>query len=100
VLLNALRQPDGTVVVVATLDSPLLAAYAIDFYGAASCDRPGNGEGEAVVGSLQTVLTTAGAPFVFHSSAVLGASATVITATATRVNTGDTSEFSACVPIV
>ncbi|CAG0980913.1 hypothetical protein PHYC_01760 [Phycisphaerales bacterium] len=74
-------------------------AYGIEFFASAGCDASGFGEGAVFLGS--TVVTTDGlgnAPFDVHLSVQVAPGAAV-TATATRLSTGGTSEFSACVPV-
>ena len=83
-----------------TLDSTPQSAFDLDVYVSSSCDSRGSGEGEQVVGSLQ-VSTTASTivSFTFQSQSSTPLAGGVVTATATRTSSGDTSEFSACVPL-
>ncbi len=70
--------------------------YALDFYANTACDASGNGEGATYLGS--TTVTTNGAGNVtFQASMATSAPAgSSVTATATDIVLGDTSEFSAC----
>jgi hypothetical protein len=85
--------------VVGTLNSSPSSRFTIEFFASSGCDPSGYGEGQAFVGST-SVLTNASGNGAFD--ALLSASVPsgwVVTATATLEPTGDTSEFSTCVPI-
>ncbi len=77
-------------------DSSPSAQFSIDFFVSPSCDPSGFGEGAAFVGSM--LVTTDGAGHAAFSLTLPAAVAVgaAVTATATRLSTGDTSEFSAC----
>ncbi len=72
-----------------TLGSPGAVSYRIEVFANAECDPSGNGEGAKFLGSD----TITGGPWGIDALPVNG---TFITASATRVDTGDTSEFSDC----
>ena len=76
------------------LNSRPNTTYRIEYFGSASCDPSGHGEGQVLLGA-QTVTTdpegSATLPFIF------GGSGMFVTATATHSVTNDTSEFSECV---
>jgi hypothetical protein len=79
-----------------TLNSKPNKQYSLDFYANTSCDASGNGEGETYLGS-STVTTDGSGNATFQASVPGSAAAgSQITATATDVALGDTSEFSAC----
>jgi CSLREA domain-containing protein len=73
--------------------------YRLEFFSNPDCDPSGNGEGETFLGS--TTVTPLAGPLPF--SADLDTEVPVghvVTATATNVFTGNTSEFSACETVV
>ena len=82
-----------------TLDSSPSDQFTIEFFASPSCDPSGFGEGAAFVGS--TLATTDGAGHGTFSLTLPAAVAVgaVVTATATRLSTDDTSEFSACIAV-
>jgi hypothetical protein len=85
--------------VLGTLNSTPSSTFTIEFFASSDCDPSGFGEGQALLGST-TVLTNASGDGTFD--VLLSApvsSGWVVTASATHEPTGDTSEFSACVPI-
>jgi CSLREA domain-containing protein len=81
-----------------TLNSTASTQFRIEVFTNSSCDPSGNGEGKVFVGS--TNVTTDGACNGSFMLVVPNASLTgsVVTATATDPN-GNTSEFSACIPL-
>ena len=89
----------GSVDIVFSLDSRPSVPYRIEFFASRSCDASGFGQGERYLGAVG-VSTDAGcsASATAHLDACL-AGDYVITATATD-EAGNTSEFSACVPLV
>jgi hypothetical protein len=98
VLANATS--DGTTVTITgTLNSVPSETFTIEFFANQACDASGFGEGEFVLGSVKT-MTNASGDATFSAPLPLDrAGAAFATATATRDATGDTSEFSACIPI-
>ena len=89
----------STVMIQGTLDTSPSGQFTIEFFASPSCDPSGFGEGAVFLGS--TTVTTNGAGHATFSvtlpaNVAVGAKAT---ATATRLSTGDTSEFSACVAV-
>jgi len=93
---------DGsTVAVRGTLNSSPFAQFTLEFFASPSCDPSGFGEGAVFIGSA--VVTTDGAgrsSFALSLPAAGMVAGSTMTATATRVSTGDTSEFSACIAAV
>ena len=80
-----------------TLDSSPSQQFVIEFFASPSCDASGFGEGSVFLGSAVTVTDGTGrASFEVTLPHMVSVGAS-ITATATRVSTSDTSEFSACV---
>lgn len=71
--------------------------YRIEFFANGACDPSGHGEGERFAGSVEVTTDSAGdAPFDTALNAVVQPGE-FITATATAVTLGATSEFSACI---
>lgn len=80
-----------------TLDSVPNESFRLEFFASPTCDPSGFGEGERFLG-FQNVATDAQGLAAFN--AVVSAPLTPgesVTGTATRMSTGDSSEFSACV---
>ena len=80
-----------------TLSSALSHSYRIELFGSSECDPTGYGEGAAYLGA-QSITTDANgnAPFSQTVSGIFDEVTGFVTATATDVVTGDTSEFSQC----
>ena len=98
VLLSA-TTTGSAVMVQGTLDTSPSAQFTIEFFASPSCDPSGFGEGAVFIGSTPVTTDSAGhATFslTLPASVAVGAK---LTATATRLSTGDTSEFSACVAV-
>ena len=70
--------------------------FQLDFYASAACDSLGNGEGSEYLGSATVVADGNGDATFVASLSTSVAVDDVVTATATDVVLGDTSEFSAC----
>lgn len=88
--------PGGTSIA-ATLDSTPNRTFRVEIFANAACDPSGYGEGAQFVGARDDVTTDASGDASF--TVTLDADVppgTVMTATATDLTTGDTSEFSAC----
>ena len=84
--------------VTGTLNSKPSTTFQLDFYSSAACDPSGNGEGQTYLGSA-TVPTDASCNGSFDVTVPVAASAQGrVTATATDPG-GNTSEFSACIPL-
>ncbi|MBS0657679.1 MAG: right-handed parallel beta-helix repeat-containing protein [Verrucomicrobia bacterium] len=79
-----------------TLGSVANADYRLEFFASPACSASGNGEGATYLGALE-VQTGAGGSVTFSTTLpAIVPVGQVVTATATRLATGDTSEFSAC----
>ncbi len=89
VLTAATPGTPGTVT--GSLDSAA-GTYRIEFFANTTCDPSGNGQGETFLGFVDADANT---PFQFDTDLVLDQ---IVTATATDAN-GNTSEFSACLPV-
>jgi titin len=98
-VLQSAATSGSAVMVQGTLDSSPSAQFMVEFFASPSCDPSGFGEGAAFIGS--TPVTTDGMGHAAFSLTLPAAVAvgTRATATATRLSTGDTSEFSACVAV-
>jgi autotransporter-associated beta strand protein len=85
----------GSTTIQGTLNSTPNSTFVIEFFSNAAADPSGFGEGQTFLGDV-TVSTDAlgDASFTFVATPAL-ATGTPITATATNLATGDTSEFSA-----
>jgi hypothetical protein len=98
VLLSA-TTTGSAVMIRGTLDSSPSAQFTVEFFASPACDPSGFGEGAAFIGSTPVTTDGAGhAAFALTLPAAVAAGARA-TATATRLSTGDTSEFSACVAV-
>ena len=98
VLLSA-TTTGSAVTVQGTLDTSASGQFTLEFFASPSCDPSGFGEGAVFLGSTPVTTNSAGhAAFsqTLPASVAVGAK---LTATARRVSTGDTSEFSACAPV-
>lgn len=73
--------------------------FVVEFFSSPACGPSGFGQGQTYLGSTLVQTNSAGHA-AFEVSLASGPTAgSVVTATATRKNTGDTSEFSACTPV-
>jgi hypothetical protein len=87
----------GNVEVVGELRSMASRAYVVELFASVGCDASGYGEGARYLGSVHVTTDGSGvAPVAALLNAAVGAGESV-TATATEVASGYTSEFSACV---
>lgn len=83
----------GVTTVTGTLNSTPGRTFAVDFYGNMAKDSTGYGQGETYLGSVSVTTTSSGnGSFTLKAPAVKAAR--YVTATATDLATGDTSEFS------
>jgi hypothetical protein len=100
VVQSAVVSASGGLTVAGTLTSTAQTAFVVDIYASASCDARGAGEGERFLGSVQLNTGATGtAAFTLNASPNPSVTSGVVTATATAILTGDTSEFSACVSV-
>lgn len=98
VLLSA-TTAGSTVTVSGTLDTVSSEQFTIEFFSSPACDPSGYGEGAVFLGSTTVTTDGAGHAAFSHTLPAAVAAGAKATATATRLATADTSEFSACVPI-
>ncbi len=87
--------------VTGTLQSLASQDYVVEVFASATCDATGYGQGERFLGSAIVTSNALGIAPIDTTLAVSGLTPGLfITVTATRVATGDTSEFSVCTPLV
>jgi len=98
VLLSA-KTTGSALTVQGTLDSSPSAQFTIEFFASPLCNPLGYGEGALFLGSTPVTTDTAGHAAFSASLTAAVPVGRVATATATRLSTGDTSEFSACVAV-
>ena len=72
--------------------------YRIEFFSSPTCDASGSGEGQELLGST-VVSADAGGDATFTALVASADVGHLVTATATNLTTGDSSEFSACLTI-
>lgn len=90
----------GVMQIDGALNSHASESYRIEFFTNATCSTSGFGEGEYFVGGIDVQANAAGHADFSADLPISGlAPSEFLTATATRIATGDTSEFSACVAI-
>jgi hypothetical protein len=89
----------SSLVVQGTVDSSAAAQFTLEFFASPSCDPSGFGEGAIFLGSALVTTDAAGHSVFAQTLPVAVAAGNVVTSTATRLSTGDTSEFSACVAV-
>ncbi|MGH1542729.1 MAG: CSLREA domain-containing protein [Arenicella sp.] len=77
------------------LNSQPETTYRVELFANTACSTLGYGQGERFIGHVDVTTDVAGVADFFYSNSSLTAGE-VITATATNITTGDTSEFSEC----
>jgi hypothetical protein len=96
-VLGSARATQGGVAITGTLNSQPGHAYALEFFASPTCDPTGYGEGAVYLGTVE-VSTDGQGNAAFQADLGAGANpGDAITATATDLSTGNTSEFSACI---
>ena len=94
-VLTSANVSGGNVTIAGSLNSTASRTFRIEFFASTAADASGNGEGERYLGSMD-VTTDAGGNAFFTSAPLAGVVAgEIISATATDLTTGDTSEFAA-----
>lgn len=99
-VLSAAASAASGMQVAGTLTSTPSKNFRLEFFSSPACDPSGYGEGATFLGGVDASTDATGS-VAFEAS--LPASApvgSVVTATATRLDTGDTSEFSACITVI
>lgn len=97
-LMSAVASGDS-VQVLGTLDSTPNSTLVIEFFRNTTCHASGFGQGEYSLGSLQVDTDSNGHADVQWSAANLAMAGQFISSTVTDAS-GNTSEFSACIPVV
>ena len=92
---------DGYVRVTGKLRSEILRCYRIEFFWVPACDESGHGEGRTFIGAISSQRTDDRGELTFaeHPTIRVSRVGGYVTATATDIQFGDTSDFSECVPI-
>ncbi|MCB9851662.1 MAG: hypothetical protein H6819_01095 [Phycisphaerales bacterium] len=99
-VLSPATNAGGTMQIDGSLDSHASESYRIEFFSNAVCSNSGFGEGRYFLGGIDVQTNAAGHASFSADLPISGATPSeYLTATATRITTGDTSEFSACVAI-
>ena len=96
-VLSGAETTGSAIHIAGTLNSHANTSYRVEFFANAACDPTGYGEGETYLGSVEVTTNGSGNAAI---DATLGASVPAgafITATATDLAAGATSEFGACV---
>jgi hypothetical protein len=96
-VLNAVHTHNGTVEFIGTLDAKANSAYTLSFYSNAVNDMNGNGQGALPLGTVDVFTDANGHVDFSETLNVIVPSNRLITATATDLAEGSTSEFSASV---
>jgi hypothetical protein len=99
-LLTSAVTDDMSVTIEGTLSSTPNGSFAIELFASPSCDPSGFGEGRTFLGSTTVVTDGAGWTSFELTLPVVVLEGSVLTATATQLATGNTSEFSGCEVVV
>lgn len=95
-VLTSAAADNGTTVIAGTLDHPDIgASYRLEFFASEACDDSSNGEGEIFLGGVDVAFGANEDSFEV-SVATEAPPGSVVTATATEIASGNSSEFSAC----
>jgi len=95
-VLTQASSPGGTTSVQGSLNSTANTSFSLQFFSSPVCDPSGHGEGQTFLGS--TPVTTDGAGNASFAASLPATAGSFVTATATDP-AGNSSEFSACVPL-
>jgi len=82
-----------------SLQSMAGQAFSIEFFSSPACDASGFGQGHTYLGTTTVTTDGSGDASFAVSLPIHVPDGSVMTATATRVASGETSEFSACLPV-
>jgi hypothetical protein len=97
-LIASASAADGTTHVAGELSSVPGESFRLEFFANVACDPSGFGEGEMFLGAGE-VMTDSSGNAAFTIQVAEAPAGSYLTATATRLTTGDSSEFSACVVV-
>jgi hypothetical protein len=95
-VLTQASSPGGTTSVQGSLNSTANTSFSLQFFSSPVCDPSGHGEGQTFLGS--TPVTTDGAGNAGFAASLPATAGSFVTATVTDP-AGNSSEFSACVPL-
>jgi hypothetical protein len=95
-LLTSVQSSGGNLTVQGTLNSTPGQAFRIELFSNAACDAVGNGEGQVFLGFTNVNTDGAGNASFSVPAATASLVGSSLTATATSLSTGATSEFSPC----
>ena len=98
-VLTAATSFNASLIVTGMLNSTANLTFTLDFYSSSACDNSGYGEGEVYLGAGQVTTDANGDAAFTLPVAGLAPSGHAVSATATDPD-GNTSEFSACIPVV
>jgi len=98
VIAEVLASPTSTTIG-GSLDSRPDRDYQLEFFASAGCDPSGFGEGTTFLGSAVVSTDPSGLAVFGVTLPVAAPAGGSVTATATELLTGNTSEFSACFPV-
>ena len=98
-VLGAVRSSGGMTYVDGTLSSSASAGFRIEFFASTSADPSGYGEGQRFLGFLDVTTDAAGLASFSTALAAATQRGELVSATATRLSSGDSSEFGFSVAI-
>jgi len=93
--ITSVQTGGSTTTIGGTLHSASSTQFRLEFFQSKTCDPSGSGEGRIFVGSTN-VTTDSGGDVSFFEDVPAIPSGRAVTATATDLSTGDTSQFSTC----
>ena len=88
------RPPPSSTFIQGTLTSVPGTSFLIQFFSNAMADPSGFGQGQTLIGAATVVTNTSGSTSFSLTIPIVVPSGLLVTATATNLSTGDTSEFS------
>ena len=97
--LSAVSRVGGVTTIQGVLRSKLNNNYRVEFFATRECDDDGHGEGERFLGLINVVTDDAGDANLTAAFSVAAPRGWQITATATALDTLETSDFSACLAL-
>ena len=97
--IESVTSTGGTTNIDGSLQSMANQEFTIEFFSNPSCDPSGFGQGQAYLGSTTVTTNSSGDASIAISLPVSLKDGSVLTATATRIASGESSEFSACVTV-
>lgn len=89
----------GATLIDGSLQSITNQEFSIEFFVSPTCDASGFGQGQTYLGATTVTTDGSGEALIAVSLPVNLPDGSVLTATATRIESGETSEFSACTPV-